>query len=683
YFSDVDLMPESFNSLMSIISQTYDHYEKDRKMIERSIDLSSKEMIELNRDLQKEKEELQKVHTELKQNELSLRQAQEIAHIGSWKNNFSNKTAIWSEEQCRIFGLPPNENEQSFESFLSFIHPEDLEFVKKISQISAEGGNSFYCRIIRKDGTLRQIYTETRLEFNKEGKPVFIYGITHDVTEQKLEEEKKQFNKRNLRALINNTSDPMWSVDRAYRLISSNKPFNEMVTEKNNKPIERQGNVLEIGYSPEEAERFKSYYDRSFAGEKFTVVEHSYTAVENWSEISFYPIYSNDTIIGTACFSKDITKRKLSEIKFSEFTNDLINIKNKLEYNELRFKQAQQIAHVGSWTLNFANGIALWSDEACRIYGLPLEENNKQSYRSWLSFIHPEDLDSVLKIIKGADALRESAAFYHRILRKDNTVKFVYSQSHFEFDPDGNVTGLYGVVQDVTEQKLAEQEILCKNKELRDLSNHIQNVREEERAFIAREIHDELGQQLTVLKMDIGWVMRKQNNPDQAVVTKFQEMLKFSDNLIATIRKISSDLRPAIIDDLGLIAALEWICDDFERKTEIPCCFTSQIRERKFDANFSITAYRILQESLTNIIRHAQAKSVTVSASENESELFLEIVDDGKGINNENIRKGKTLGVLGMKERAALLGGELSIKGIQNKGTKIKLILPINERTNS
>src|SRR6185312_15142291 len=528
YFNGADKLLKNFNALFNIISQTYDHYEKDRKMIERSIDLSSKEMVDLNNELKKEKEGLLKAHNELKHNEFVLKQAQAITNIGSWSIDLLSNKATWSEEMCLIFGFTSGENQQTFESFLSFVHPKDLDYVKKeIEKSHATLTNvSFYTRIVRKDETIRHIYMDSRFEFNLEGKPISKYGIVHDITKIKEEEEKKQFSKRNLRALINNTNDLMWSVDRNFKLITSNKAFDEMIVYMSGRPIERQGNLLETGFSPEEIERFKSYYERAFAGEKFKVENHSDTPVEYWSETSFYPIYKDDIIIGTACYSRNITERKLVEIKLSQFTHELIEIKTKLEYEEARFKQAQQIAHIGNWELDFASGIALWSDEACRIYGLSLEEN-KQSYDSWLSFIHPDDLHFVLKKIREGQASQQSTSFYHRILRKDGIIRFIYSQSQLEFNAAGKPIGIYGVAQDVTEQKIAEQQILRKNDELRDLSNHVENIREEERASISREIHDELGQQLTALKMDIGWIMRKQTNPDESVVLKLKQMLQF------------------------------------------------------------------------------------------------------------------------------------------------------------
>src|SRR6185312_1963038 len=357
--------------------------------------------------------------------------------------------------------------------------------------------------------------------------------------------------------------------------------------------------------------------------------------------------------------------------------------KNKRIQNEKRLTRAEKIAHIGNWELDFETGIALWSDEACRIYGLPLEEN-KHTFKSWLSFIHPEDLDFVLNKIKESETSLQRSSFAHRIVRKDGTIKHICSYSHFEMNAEGKPIGLYGVAQDVTEQKMIENEIKKKNIQLANLTSHLQGVREEERTTISREIHDELGQQLTALKMDIDWVKHKQNNPDRIVVAKLDEMLNMSSELINTMRRISSDLRPAIIDDLGLMAALEWKCNDFEEKMGIPCRFISSVKERKFENNFGINIYRILQETLTNISRHAAAKLVTVTVSENKTELLLEILDDGKGINNESIGKGKTLGIIGMKERATLLGGTLTIEGTKNKGTCTKLILPIkNEYTSS
>ncbi|MES2515774.1 MAG: PAS domain S-box protein [Bacteroidota bacterium] len=237
----------------------------------------------------------------------------------------------------------------------------------------------------------------------------------------------------------------------------------------------------------------------------------------------------------------------------------------------------------------------------------------------------------------------------------------------------------------ISERRKAEEEILDKNLQLKNLLNIAQTIREEERTNVAREIHDELGQQLTALKMDIDWILHKQTNPEAKVASKLNEMLKMNEGIINTVRRISSDLRPAIIDDIGLVATIEWKCSDFETKTGIPCSFTSDVTERKYSKDFSIHLYRILQETLTNIARHAEATLVDISLTEKDgNELVLEIQDNGKGITQENLSSRKKLGIMGMKERAGLLKGALTITGDENKGTHVKLILSLeNERTDS
>jgi len=558
------------------------------------------------------------------------------------------------------------------------MHPEEIEASKTILEdllnnpgVIIQRSNRFLHKngnYICVEGTVVNLLNDENV-----GAIVSTY---RDVTEKKLIEKQTTFHYDNLKALINNTNDLMWSVDRNFNLITANKAFDDLVKLISGASIERGANVLSVGFNKEQLEKFKGFYERAFLGETFTEVEHNGSPEDFWSEISFYPIYSNGEIVGTACYSRNITENKLAEMRLTEFTSNLVEAKNKLEQSEFRLKQAQAIAHIGSWELNFETGVALWSDESCRIYGFS-PEDNIHSYEIWKSFVHPEDIKGVLEIIKESYDSLSPTYFYYRIIRKDGNIKHIYSKTQFEFDAAGKATGLYGVVQDVTEQKLAELEIIKKNEELRDLSNYIENVREEERKLISREIHDELGQQLTALKMDIGWVISKQSNSDETTALKLKEMFQFSDGLISTIRRILADLRPAIIDDLGLVAAIEWKCDDFTEKTGIPCHFLSNINERIFGDNFSINIYRIVQESFTNISRHAGAKSVTVSVSENETHLFLIITDDGNGISNEKPNKEKSFGILGMKERAALLKGELSVVSIPTKGTSIKLKLPL------
>lgn len=221
-----------------------------------------------------------------------------------------------------------------------------------------------------------------------------------------------------------------------------------------------------------------------------------------------------------------------------------------------------------------------------------------------------------------------------------------------------------------------EKELRKCQKESRALSARLQSVREEERAKIAREIHDDLGQALTGLKMESAWVM-KNLRPDQtALKDKLQAMGKHIDHTIRSVRRLSTALRPRILDDFGLVAALEWQARDFENMTGIRCRFRSSLQRPDPDPDRSLAVFRVFQEALTNVARHSGAKRVVSALSEGKKGLRLTIRDNGRGISEEDLSGSNSLGLAGMRERAILFGGELFIRGTPGKGTTVILKTP-------
>lgn len=214
------------------------------------------------------------------------------------------------------------------------------------------------------------------------------------------------------------------------------------------------------------------------------------------------------------------------------------------------------------------------------------------------------------------------------------------------------------------------------SEELRQLASHLQNVREEERAAMAREIHDELGQQLTGIKMDLSWISGKWNRPpEDPLQQKITGTLAMLDNTIRTVRRIATQLRPSILDDLGLIAALEWQSQEFGARSGINSHFESSLPELSFDPRASIGLFRICQESLTNVARHSGAKNVWITLDCIGENLRLAILDDGKGLNR--IIRTNTLGMLGMEERAMMMGGSLEIKNNLYGGVAVEATVPL------
>jgi len=221
-----------------------------------------------------------------------------------------------------------------------------------------------------------------------------------------------------------------------------------------------------------------------------------------------------------------------------------------------------------------------------------------------------------------------------------------------------------------------QEELQESHKQFRALTAHLQSIREEERTRIARELHDELGQALTVLKMDLSWLLKKLSDIQPPLLEKIQSMSSVIDNTILSMKKIATELRPGVLDDLGLVAAIEWQASEFAHRTGIHCAVQST-EEIEIGKEQSTAVFRIFQETLTNVIRHAAASHVDVVLSNLEKEMVLQVSDDGKGIAKEKVVDSSSLGLLGMRERAFMVGGVVEIDGKPGTGTTVTVRVPV------
>src|SRR4051812_30214686 len=212
---------------------------------------------------------------------------------------------------------------------------------------------------------------------------------------------------------------------------------------------------------------------------------------------------------------------------------------------------------------------------------------------------------------------------------------------------------------------------------LRRLAAHLISVREEERAHIAREIHDELGQGLTGLKMEVTWLAKRLR--EKPLIEKTDSMCKLIDTTVQTVRKIATGLRPEMLDDMGLIAAVGWQAKEFQKRTGIRCR-AKLPPEVKFDMDISTTMFRIFQEILTNVARHSRATRVDIELLAGEDRIALEVVDNGVGITDSDVSGKKSLGLLGMHERALLFGGDVKITGTPGHGTRVSVSIPMKQK---
>ena len=263
--------------------------------------------------------------------------------------------------------------------------------------------------------------------------------------------------------------------------------------------------------------------------------------------------------------------------------------------------------------------------------------------------------------------------------RKDGDRIFTILSPKNIYDEKEKLKGRVSVLTDITDRRQAEKELHRSRELLRMLSQHLQSVREKESKRIAREIHDELGQQLTALKMDLSWISSRVD-PDDEDAEKFLHKINAMSNLvdktIQTVQKISAELRPGLLDDLGLVPALEWLAQEFESQMNVPCHLQLHCEMVNIDPDCSTAIFRISQEALTNVSRHAKATRVVISLKEENSALILRINDNGKGIKPDEVFAPSSLGLMGMRERVRPFSGELNITGSQKKGTTLTVTLP-------
>jgi signal transduction histidine kinase len=228
-----------------------------------------------------------------------------------------------------------------------------------------------------------------------------------------------------------------------------------------------------------------------------------------------------------------------------------------------------------------------------------------------------------------------------------------------------------------------QNEVNNQTERLRNLTMHIQSISEQERTRIAREIHDELGQALTSMKMDTFWLKKKMPEDQGVLREKIDSMANLISDTISTVQRISSELRPRLLDDLGLQAAMEWHAKDFQERTGIACDMTVDLKDDHLDQDHSTTIFRTFQESLTNVARHADATEVFVRLKENGDNIVMTVADNGKGIEEKQKKDPESFGLIGMRERVRHLGGSIEIHGVKNQGTTIKAVIPGNNKKNN
>jgi PAS domain S-box-containing protein len=369
-------------------------------------------------------------------------------------------------------------------------------------------------------------------------------------------------------------------------------------------------------------------------------------------------------IVGTLSSGEDITERRRAEAELRKAEEQYRNI----------FDQALE-------------GIYRSSPEGRCLAANP-------AFAKMLGYDSPEDIvssvtDAAHQLwVDPADRLRyarqieenETVRGYETpLMRKDGSKIWVSASCRRVPGPDGKTLYFEGFVEDITERKQAAEDFERSRDQLRALAGRLQSAREEERKRVSREIHDELGQALTAIKMDLALVLQDLPPDQEPKAHRARAAMMLLNQTLQSVRRIATELRPSMLDDLGLVAALEWAAEDFQARTGTECSVLLPEQDITLDPERATALFRIFQETLTNIARHAAATEVNARLTNHDGVLLLEVRDNGKGVKHEQLSAATSLGILGMRERALLLGGDLTITGAPGQGTMVSARIPVGE----
>jgi PAS domain S-box-containing protein len=358
----------------------------------------------------------------------------------------------------------------------------------------------------------------------------------------------------------------------------------------------------------------------------------------------------------------DITDRKRAE--------------EELRLSVERMKLAQDMAGMGIFDMEFPSGKQTWSPQMFALYGLAAD-STERDFDQAMSMIHPDDQVLLEKQYEDLSAGKRVQIDY-RLLWPKGEVRWIEASGTIIVDSAGRPTRYLGVAYDITARKLAEEMLRASKDRLRLLGARLESTIETERLRISRELHDQLGQALTGLKMDLDWIVRKHGASGGEWVPMVQASVQLATSTIALVRELSMGLR-ALLDTLGLGAAIESEAGRFQSRTGISCVVSVPRDKVGLLTRQAITVFRILQEALTNVARHAQAKHVFIDLVRERHDAILTVVDDGVGFDLARLEYIQSLGVLGMRERANLLDAEFRLMSAIGDGTKVTLRIPLHQ----
>ena len=496
----------------------------------------------------------------------------------------------------------------------------------------------------------------------------FLCGIAVDMTARKLAEEAVREAEERYRAIFENAVEGIFQTTREGRYLTLNPALVR---------IYGYGSAEEMMASVTDISR-QIYVDPLRRAECIRLVEQhgSITGFESqitrkdgsviWVSESVRGMRDADgRLVGYEGTVENITARKQAEEALRE--------------SQERLALCMQGSEAGIWDWDIGRQKVYFSPRWKQMLGYEDHEIHGR-FEDWETRLHPDDYARALSTLNNycMDGSKSHYQLEHRLRHKDGSYRWVLANAVCLRDKDGHPYRMTGSNIDITNLKKTEEQLQSALTRLRTLSGRLEVIREEERGRIARELHDEFGVGLTCLKIDLSRLKTLMGNTvglekRRLIEDKIRSMEEFIDTTIGGVQRIVSELRPAILDDLGLVAAIEWQAQDFQHRTGIACTLEMYEDHLQIDSERATVVFRICQEALTNVARHANATAVKIRLEAQRGSVILEVADNGRGISEEKTVDPQALGLLGMRERAELFGGMVTIAGRREVGTVVTL----------
>jgi PAS domain S-box-containing protein len=564
-----------------------------------------------------------------------------------WDWNLETDEVWWNKTYYNVFG----NSDLSYDiiGWKNIVHPDDrrrvIDGIYKAIHAGEKRWEDEY-RCIDPGGNILFIYDRGFVLYNANGKPYRMIGSMVNLTEQKKAEAEIKISEEKYRTLVEQASDAILIADDCGNIVTVNNSACRL-----------------LGYNEIELLRMKI--------SDFTTEEDKKRSVLRFDQLNQGKTLVTEGLIkikGDLKLNVEFTAKLLSDGRLLFFIKDIserIRAQNEI-INEKELSDSLINNLPGIFYLYDEEGRFLrWNKNFEAVTGYDGDE---------IKNMHPKDFydaslhEFVAKRIESV--FREKSPGVEALLltKSKKKIPFYFNSMSINYK---SKPCLIGMGMDISSQKKAEEEI-------RRLASHLQDIREEERKRIGREIHDELGQQLTAIKMDVSWLNKKLPEEPSLIKTKLKNVINLLDSSNLSIRRILNELRPSILEKHGFIESMEWLGVQFTKNTGIPVIFKSPETELTLPEVIITGLFRIYQEALNNITKYAQATEVASTLNVEEDLLVFTVEDNGQGFDPNNIVSKKSFGILGMKERIILLGGEFELTSAPGNGTKIYIFLPLN-----